>query len=336
MPICPLGRWSGTGPRRPSGWTRSSRRRAPCAARAPSAASCSPRSTPAPSASAIPETLAHLGFADTAQYIVGMDFPDNSTPSYYFREEIFALTVREYLRLLVKQGYKLVVLVNGHGATGQMSSLSRLAAEFTGETDTRVLVGFPAASLASPARTPGHATRAEISQAMALTDSVGPDQAPARGRADLHVEDPAWRTAAPSPATRARTSPSRTTRARATGTWASATLAAGRGGAHRAGARGLGAGLRGLTAEHFAPFRRVGRWGRRQRAPALCFAAENSAPPGGTHAKEQADLRPARIADTSPPSGWAAARPAARGTKWRSRPRPRPRRPPALRARARC
>ena len=111
-----------------------------------------------------PETLAHLGFSDTAQYIVGMDFPDNSTPSYYFREEIFALTVREYLRLLVKQGYKLVVLVNGHGATGQMSSLSRLAAEFTGETGTRVLVGFPAASLGFPGEDPGHATRAEISQ----------------------------------------------------------------------------------------------------------------------------------------------------------------------------
>ncbi len=128
-----------------------------------------------------PETLAHLGFADTAQYIVGMDFPDNSTPSYYFREEIFALTVREYLRLLVKQGYKLVVLVNGHGATGQMSSLFRLAAEFTGETGTRVLVGFPAASLGFPGEDPGHATRAEISQAMALTDSVDLTKLPPAG-----------------------------------------------------------------------------------------------------------------------------------------------------------
>lgn len=128
-----------------------------------------------------PETLANLGFSDTHQYIIGMDFPDNSTPSYYFREEIFALTVREYLRLLVKQGYKLVVLVNGHGATGQMNSLFRLAAEFTGETKTRVLVGFPAASLGFLGEDPGHATRAEISQAMALTDSVDLSKLPPEG-----------------------------------------------------------------------------------------------------------------------------------------------------------
>lgn len=194
-----------------------------------------------------PETLAHLGFADTAQYIVGMDFPDNSTPSYYFREEIFALTVREYLRLLVKQGYKLVVLVNGHGATGQMSSLSRLAAEFTGETGTRVLVGFPAASLGFPGEDPGHATRAEISQAMALTDSVDLTKLPPAGEpiymwktgmadgsafaghpsADFSVQDDP-RTGRPG---LGRALPRR-----------------GRGGAHRAGARGLGAGLRGLSA----------------------------------------------------------------------------------------
>ena len=72
-------------------------------------------------------------------YIKGMDVPNNCMKSYYAREDIFALTVREYLRLLVEQGYKLIVLVNGHGATGQRSSLDRLAKEFTGETDSHVL-----------------------------------------------------------------------------------------------------------------------------------------------------------------------------------------------------
>ncbi len=128
-----------------------------------------------------PQTLRNLGFADTEQYIVGMDFPDNSTPSYYFREEIFALTVREYLRLLVKQKYKLIVLVNGHGASGQLGALQRLAAEFSGETASRVLVGFPAASLGFPGEDPGHATRCEISQAMALTDSVDLSKLPPAG-----------------------------------------------------------------------------------------------------------------------------------------------------------
>lgn len=72
-------------------------------------------------------------------YIKGMDVPANSMKSYYAREDIFALTVREYLRLLVEQGYQLIVIVNGHGATGQRSSLDRLAKEFTGETESRVL-----------------------------------------------------------------------------------------------------------------------------------------------------------------------------------------------------
>ncbi len=72
-------------------------------------------------------------------YIKGMDVPANSMKSYYAREDIFALTVREHLRLLVEQGYKLIVIVNGHGATGQRSSLDRLAKEFTGETESFVL-----------------------------------------------------------------------------------------------------------------------------------------------------------------------------------------------------
>ena len=44
----------------------------------------------------------------------------------------------------------------------------------------------------------------------------------------------------------------------------------------------------------------------------------------------------AAIAGTNPPSGWAAARPAARGTRWRSRSLPRPSRPqrPARRGKA--
>lgn len=80
------------------------------------------------------------GFENPDQlYIKGMDVPNNCMKSFYAREDIFALTVREYLRLLVEQEYKLIVIVNGHGATGQRSSLDRLAKEFTGETNSHVL-----------------------------------------------------------------------------------------------------------------------------------------------------------------------------------------------------
>lgn len=72
-------------------------------------------------------------------YVCGMDVPNNSMKSFYAREDIFAVTIREYLRLLVQQKYKLIVIVNAHGAWGQKSTLGRLAVEFSNETDSKVL-----------------------------------------------------------------------------------------------------------------------------------------------------------------------------------------------------
>ncbi len=72
-------------------------------------------------------------------YVWGMDVPKNSLKSFYAREDMFAVTVREHLRLLTQQGYKLIVIVNGHGAWGQRSTLERLAVEFSHETDSTVL-----------------------------------------------------------------------------------------------------------------------------------------------------------------------------------------------------
>lgn len=105
------------------------------------------------------------GFEDPEhQYVIGMDVPKNPLKSFYAREEIFALMIREYLRLLVQEKYKLIVIVNGHGAWGQKESLSRLAAEFTGETDCKVISWMP---VIQPEGEPevdfGHATQAETS-----------------------------------------------------------------------------------------------------------------------------------------------------------------------------
>lgn len=103
-------------------------------------------------------------------YIKGMDVPKNCMKSYYAREDIFALTVREYLRLLVEQGYRLIVLVNGHGATGQRSSLDRLAKEFTGETESCVL--YHMIDICTPDFHPdfGHGTLIETSLMRHLYD----------------------------------------------------------------------------------------------------------------------------------------------------------------------
>lgn len=90
-----------------------------------------------------PELLEAIGFNNPQdRYIVGMDFPNNSMPSFYSKEEIFGVVVKEYLRLLVLQKYKLIVIVNGHGATNQNYTLNRLANEISGETATKVYVSM--------------------------------------------------------------------------------------------------------------------------------------------------------------------------------------------------
>lgn len=116
-----------------------------------------------------PELLDALGF-ETDQYIVGQDFPKNTLPSMYMREEVFSLIVREYLRMLVKQKYKLVVILNGHGAVNQCQVLDRLATEFSNETDTKVVV-MMANPIDGSMEFEGHATKAEHAVQMYLDET---------------------------------------------------------------------------------------------------------------------------------------------------------------------
>lgn len=115
-----------------------------------------------------PEMLDALGFEDTSQYIVGQDFPANSMKSYYSKEEVFSLVVREYLRMLVQQEYRLIVIVNGHGAANQAYALERLAVEFSNETASQVIVIMPLVQLDESDQDLGHATRQETAIQMAL------------------------------------------------------------------------------------------------------------------------------------------------------------------------
>ncbi len=85
-----------------------------------------------------PDMLHNIGFRGD-EYIVGMDFPPHSMKSLYSQEDIFGIVVRARLDLLVRQQYRLIVIVNGHGAENHMNTLARLAAEYTGESLSRVL-----------------------------------------------------------------------------------------------------------------------------------------------------------------------------------------------------
>jgi creatinine amidohydrolase len=78
------------------------------------------------------KTLKSLGFSEK-DYVVGMDFP--SVPrlhrSYYFSEEMFALTVRAHIEQFIDRGYRFIYIVNGHGAVNHNATLQRLCVEFS-------------------------------------------------------------------------------------------------------------------------------------------------------------------------------------------------------------
>jgi len=86
-----------------------------------------------------PQVLKNLGFKPD-QHIVGMDFPNNPLPSGYCHEEVFAVLIRETLRLVGRMGARLAVIVNGHGAVNHYQVLQRLAVEFNNTTNLRVHV----------------------------------------------------------------------------------------------------------------------------------------------------------------------------------------------------
>lgn len=109
-----------------------------------------------------PQTLANLGF-DREAYIVGMDFPANSLPSLYAAEELFALVVREHVRLAAHVGFKVLMALSGHGAANQIGVLRRLAAEFNAQGRIRMLVDVPFTVGAKGMIEVGHASRIETS-----------------------------------------------------------------------------------------------------------------------------------------------------------------------------
>ena len=97
-------------------------------------------------------------------YVIGMDVPKNNLKSFYAREEIFALMIREQLRFFVQTGYKLIVIVNGHGAWGQKGSIQRLCTEFSNETPSKVITMMPVIQPEDgPVLDFGHGTKCEAS-----------------------------------------------------------------------------------------------------------------------------------------------------------------------------
>jgi creatinine amidohydrolase len=113
-----------------------------------------------------PQAARDLGFSES-DYVVGMDFPKNIIPSLYCREEYLALLVRELLEGLVRLQYRLIVIVNGHGALNQVQTLERLAKEFTATSPATVLLQMAWATGGTFELGYGHADAGETSLMMA-------------------------------------------------------------------------------------------------------------------------------------------------------------------------
>lgn len=105
---------------------------------------------------------------DPHVYVVGMDFPANTLPSMYCSEEIFALLIREQLRLAGRMGFRFFVVVTGHAATNHIQTLQRLAAEFNGETQLRVILVLSFVTNSDGVMEVGHASRIETAVMQAL------------------------------------------------------------------------------------------------------------------------------------------------------------------------
>lgn len=115
-----------------------------------------------------PLYVQRMGFEDENQYVVGMDVPNNSVRSCYFPEEVFGLILREHIRVIMSIGFDVIVIVNGHGADGQLETGARLAREFTATTDKTVLFCFGFGSPDSSEHMGGHANISETSIMMHL------------------------------------------------------------------------------------------------------------------------------------------------------------------------
>jgi creatinine amidohydrolase len=133
-----------------------------------------------------PELLRDIGFSGD-EWIVGMDFPANSERSYYYEEDAFAIMIRFTLEQLAAHGYRLIVIVNGHGATNQIQHLQRLAAEFSQRGPAKVLYTFDLDAQTDDDA--GHATITETAAVMALDKSrVDLNRLPLLGESLRNIE----------------------------------------------------------------------------------------------------------------------------------------------------
>ena len=118
-----------------------------------------------------PWMLESLGFSKS-DWVVGMDFPTATWPSHYYPEHIFGLMVSSHLEMLIGQGYRAIVIVNGHGAWNQLETLDRLSKHYSHTTRAVVKYRLAVVMDISERHLAGHADLGETAL-MLYYDSIG-------------------------------------------------------------------------------------------------------------------------------------------------------------------
>jgi creatinine amidohydrolase len=116
-----------------------------------------------------PGSLGALGFTDDER-IFGMDFPGNAVKSLYYEESAFGLAVRELVRGLKADPFRLIVLMNFHGAGNHRQTLQRIAVEETVAAQVHVVLHPSGNRPRPPDMDPGHAERWETSMVLAVAE----------------------------------------------------------------------------------------------------------------------------------------------------------------------
>ena len=109
--------------------------------------------------------LESLGFRK-GDWVVGMDFPAAIWNSHYYQEQVFALVVAQAIEMLIHTGYRIIVLVNGHGAWNQLETFERLARHYSHTTDAQVVWRLAFTLDVSEKNLAGHADLFETSLMM--------------------------------------------------------------------------------------------------------------------------------------------------------------------------
>jgi creatinine amidohydrolase len=113
--------------------------------------------------------LRALGFQGHER-ILGMDFPGFPVKSLYFEESVLGITVREFVRRLKAEPFRLIVLVNFHGAGNHGRTLQRIALEESDEPRVRVILPALGGRPRRSGVDPGHAEKWETEIVMALEE----------------------------------------------------------------------------------------------------------------------------------------------------------------------